>query len=100
MELDQFSRRNGGKQFVFVEIGYNENAKAAAEPWSFATGGEHAREVQERCLDAALSLTGKTPFLAGMFLWKWFPDLPSHEEEDFKLQTPAIKALIARHWRE
>ncbi len=99
-ELAQFSQRNGGKQFLFVEIGYNQNAKAAAEPWSFVTGGEHAAEIQERCLEAALSLTGKTPFLAGMFFWKWFPELPRREKEDFRLQTPAVKALIARHWRQ
>lgn len=97
-ELDRFSNRNGGKQFIFVEIGYNQNAKAAAEPWSFDTGGEHAAEIQERCVDASLALTAKHAFLAGMFFWKWFPELPRHEEEDFGLQTPAIKALLAKHW--
>ena len=98
-ELERFSKRNGDKQFLFVEIGYNESAKAAAEPWSFANGGEHAGEIQERCLEAALGLTNKHAFLAGMFFWKWFPELPHHEEEDFRLQTPAIKSLIARHWK-
>lgn len=98
-EMERFSKRNSGKQFIFVEIGYNRNAKAAAEPWSFETGGEHAVEIQERCLDAALALTAKHAFLAGMFFWKWFPELPSHEEEDFALQTPAIEALFAKHWR-
>lgn len=98
-ELQRYSERNGNKPFIFVELGYNENAKAAAEPWSFTTGGEHAAEVQERCLDAALSLAGKSPFLVGMFLWKWFPELPNDERENFCLQTPAIKELIARHWR-
>jgi hypothetical protein len=98
-ELGRFSARNGGKQMLFVEVGYNESERAAAEPWSFHTGGEHAAEIQQRCLDGALSLTSKHPWLAGMFLWKWFPDLPMHEEEDFRLQTPAIKALIAKHWR-
>ena len=98
-ELETFSRRNGGKQFLFVEIGYNENARAAAEPWAFATGGEHATEIQERCIDAALSLTNKHSFLAGMFLWKWFPDLPNDEKENYCFQTPAIKALIAKHWQ-
>ncbi|MDQ3118632.1 MAG: hypothetical protein M3Q89_03545, partial [Verrucomicrobiota bacterium] len=97
-ELGRFSARNGGKQFLFVEIGYNENAKTAAEPWSFDTGGHYAAEIQARCLDAALALTGKQPFLAGMFFWKWFPEIPHHEEEDFRLQTPVIKALLARHW--
>jgi hypothetical protein len=99
-ELEAFSKRNGGKQFVFTEIGYNENARAAAEPWSFKTGGEHATEIQAACVDAALSLTAKHSFLAGMFLWKWFPELPHDEEEDFRLQTPTIKALIAKHWKE
>ncbi len=98
-ELEKFSRRNGGKQFLFTEIGYNENARAAAEPWAFATGGEHATEIQERCIDAALALTGKHPCLAGMFWWKWFPELPNDEKENYCLQTPAIKALIAKHWK-
>jgi hypothetical protein len=98
-ELARFSQRNGGKQVLFVEVGYNESARAAAEPWSFATGGDGAADIQARCIDAALSLTGKYPWFAGMFLWKWFPEVPMHEEEDFRLQTPAIKALIAKHWR-
>ena len=97
-ELEKFSRGNGGKQFLFTEIGYNESARAAAAPWDFATGGEHAMQIQERCIDAALTLTGKHPFLAGMFWWKWFPELPNDERENYCLQTPAIKALIAKHW--
>ena len=99
-ELQRFSERNGGKQFLFVEVGYNENARTAAEPWSFDTGGEHAAAIQERCIEAALSLTGKHRFLAGMFFWKWFPELPDDDEEDFRMQTPAIKALLAKYWRQ
>ena len=99
VELEQFSRRNGDKQVVFVEVGYNESNRAAAEPWSFQTGGENAAEIQARCLDAALALTGKHPWLAGMFLWNWFPELAHHHEEDFRLQKPELKALMARHWR-
>lgn len=98
-ELEKFSRANNGKQLLFVEIGYNESNRAAVEPWSFKTGGEKAAEVQQRCFESALALTNKHSFLAGMFLWKWFPDVPHHEEEDFRLQSPAIKALIAKHWR-
>jgi hypothetical protein len=61
-ELQRFSDSHGGKKFLFVEVGYNENARAAAEPWSFDTGGENASAIQQRCLDAALSLGGKEPF--------------------------------------
>ena len=99
-EMARFSSENGGKQFLFVEVGYNESARAAAEPWSYATGGENAAEIQQRCIDAALGLTGRHSWLAGMFWWKWFPELPDDDEENFRIQTPAIKALIAKHWRK
>ncbi|MDQ6810162.1 MAG: hypothetical protein M3Z64_12185 [Verrucomicrobiota bacterium] len=99
-ELERFSAKNGGKRFVFTEIGYNESARAAAEPWAFKTGGEHAAEIQQRCIEVALALPQKMPCLAGMFWWKWFPELPHHHEENYRLQTPEIKALIAKHWRE
>jgi hypothetical protein len=97
-ELEKFSKQNG-RQFLFVEIGYNESARAAAEPWGFKTGGEHAPEIQQRCIEVALDLTAKHPFLAGMFWWKWFPEIPHHHEENYRLQTPAIKALLAKHWK-
>ncbi|HEY2614380.1 MAG TPA: hypothetical protein VGI42_01615 [Chthoniobacterales bacterium] len=98
-ELEKFSKRNGGKQILFTEIGYNESARAAAEPWGFKTGGEHATEIQERCIDAGLALGAKHSFLAGMFWWKWFPEVAHDEEENYRLQTAPIKALIAKHWR-
>jgi hypothetical protein len=97
-ELEKFSKRNG-KQFLFVEIGYNESSRAAAEPWGFKTGGEHAAEIQARCIDIALGLPAKHSFLAGMYWWKWFPEIPHHEEENYRLQTAPIKALIAKHWK-
>jgi hypothetical protein len=97
-ELEKFSKQNG-KQFLFVEIGYNESARAAAEPWAFKTGGEHASEIQQRCIDVALGLPKRHSFIAGMFWWKWFPEIPHHHAENYQLQTPAIKALIAKHWK-
>jgi hypothetical protein len=97
-ELEKFSKQNG-KQLLFTEIGYNENSRAAAEPWSFKTGGLHAAEIQARCIDVALNLPAKHPFLAGMYWWKWYPEIPHHEQENYRLQTAPIKALIAKHWK-
>lgn len=96
-ELQKFSDRQGGKKLVFVEIGYNTSAQAAAEPWAFQTGGENAAEIQERCIEAGLRLMGE-PFLAGMYWWKWFPEVPSREIENYRIQTPEIKALISKYW--
>jgi hypothetical protein len=98
VELEKFSKRNG-KQFLFVEIGYNESSRAAAEPWGFKTGGDHAAEIQERCIDVALDLPAKHSCIAGMYWWKWFPEIPHQEQENYCLQTAPIKALIAKHWR-
>jgi len=99
-ELTAYAKTHGDKKFLFVEIGYNVSARAAAEPWAFKMGGDHAEEVQQRCIDVALDLPRRCPTIAGMYWWKWFPELPNPEEENYKLQTPAIKALIAKHWKE
>lgn len=98
-ELTAFAKAYGNKKFLFVEVGYNESARAAAEPWAFKTGGDNAVEIQQRCIEVALDLPKRFPALAGMYWWKWFPELPSIEEEDYRLQTPSIKALIAKHWK-
>jgi hypothetical protein len=98
-ELTRFSTAHADKKFLFVEIGYNESARAAAEPWAFQTGGAHAGEIQQRCIDVALDLPLRCSAIAGMYWWKWFPELPSHEKENYRLQTPEIKRLIGAHWR-
>jgi len=99
-ELRDYSKAHGGKKFLFVEIGYNVSARAAAEPWAFKMGGENAEAIQQRCIEVALDLPRRCPTIAGMYWWKWFPELPNPEEENYRLQTPAIKALIAKHWKE
>jgi hypothetical protein len=90
-----------GKPVVFTEIGYNENERCAAEPWDFhRRGGPGAAEVQARCIEQALGLSKSYPFLAGMFFWKWFPDLPHPQTETFDLRNPALKQLLSRYWKE
>ncbi len=97
-ELVAYSKAHGDKKFLFVEIGYNVSARAAAEPWAFKMGGDNAEAIQQRCIAVALDLPRRCSTIAGMYWWKWFPDLPNPEEENYKLQTPEIKALIAKHW--
>jgi hypothetical protein len=97
-ELEKYSKEQG-KQFLFTEIGYNESARTAAEPWAFKTGGDHAAEIQARCIETALRLPAKHPFIAGMYWWKWLPEIPHDEQENYRLQTGAIKALLAKYWK-
>jgi hypothetical protein len=98
-ELKKYSEQHG-KQILFAEIGYNESARTAAEPWAFKTGGEHAAEIQARCIETALRLPAKHPFLSGMYWWKWLPEIPHDEQENYRLQTGPIKALLAKYWKE
>jgi hypothetical protein len=98
-ELETLSRRCG-KRVVFTEIGYNENAQCAAQPWDFhRRGGPEAQEIQARCIREALRLEERAPFLAGMFWWKWFPDVPATEAETFDLRKPWTRRVIAEQWK-
>ena len=89
------------KPILFIEVGYDQTPACAATPWEDAKIHDDPRgaELQARCLDRALALQGRFPSLAGMFLWKWFPDIPSREHESFDLRTPLLKATIARRWQ-
>lgn len=86
------------KPLLFVEIGYNESAKAAAEPWAFATGGENALEIRKRCVTVALELEKEFPELEGMFFWKWFPNLPHQHPENFDMRSPEVRAVLRSAW--
>ena len=101
-ELARYSKAHDGKQFLFVEIGYNESARAAAEPWAFKTGGEQrGAKSRQRCIEVALrSAAADTRSSPECIGGNGFRRCPSHEEENYRLQTPAIKALIAKHWKE
>ena len=99
--LRAFSKKLGDKPVLFVEIGYNESARAASDPWNFQKGGPHAVEVQSHCMEAALHLLETEHargLLAGMFWWKWFPPVPSQEEENFDMREPAPRKIIASFW--
>ncbi len=88
------------KPVVFTELGYNESAKAASKPWAFSKGGENARAIQQRCLEQGLLLQEKYRFLAGVFLWKWFPDLAVPDEYTFDLRTPMLKQTLRSQWKD
>lgn len=99
--LDKLGRfaAKAGKPVIFTELGYNEDPHCAARPWEFSRrNGEGGAVVQARCLDVALQVPGRAPWLAGMFLWKWFPDLPTRHAESFDLRTPMLRQVISQRW--
>ena len=94
-DLAAFSRGQG-RPVVLSELGYACSANAALRPWESREGGEHADEIQRRCLTAALAALNDDEHVVGAFLWKWFTR--PHRRENFLMSTPAMREVIAEHW--
>jgi hypothetical protein len=95
--LERYARQHR-RPIVFGELGYNLSAEAAVRPWAYAQGGEHAAEVQQRALTAALKAIEASEHVTGAFLWKWFPD--SYRGGNFLKSTPAMREVISSFWTE
>ena len=89
--------RSQKRPVVLSELGYSRSANAALRPWEGREGGEHAEETQRRCLAAALTALENDDAVAGVFLWKWFAGPTRHE--NFLMSTPAMRGVIAEHWK-
>ncbi len=89
-----------GKPFLFVEVGYNESARAASDPWDFPQVGSNGQEVQLRCLEAALRVARDEPDLAGLFFWKWYPVAEREPKETFDLRTRPVRDLLRKYWND
>ena len=88
------------KKIIFTEIGYDMSENAASKPWlPQRSENETARLLQESCLEIALRKAGSQSCIAGLFLWKWFPEYGQlGHHEDYNLQRPEIKELIKKMW--
>ncbi len=91
-----------GKPVVFTEMGYTISLEAASRPWAdgHVRGAQHAaaEELQQRCLAAALAaIEPEQEWLRGAFLWKWF--VGNSRGESFRMQSPAMRAVIEKAWR-
>ncbi len=86
---------------LLTELGYAASEAAAQHPWDDAAVGNRARgqALKLRATRIALDVVENHPDIAGVFLWKWFPGPREHDDE-FVLQYPAMKQLIAEAWRQ
>jgi hypothetical protein len=94
-DLAAFSRRKG-RPVVLSELGYARSTTAALRPWEGREGGEHADEIQRRCMAAALGALANDEHVVGAFLWKWFTG--PKRRANFLMSTPSMRQVIAEHW--
>lgn len=102
--------RARNRKVVIGELGYDISSNAALRPWESGQASRNdfktdARTIaaeeslQARCLAASLEAIEKSDVVVGAFLWKWFPGGPEDSRgEDFLMSTPAMRAVIAKHW--
>lgn len=92
-----------GKPVIFTEVGYKPAPGAAAEPWKWpARGAADTPDdaLQARCYEALFRACWDLPWLKGVFIWKWYPDLaadgPARRHADFTPQHKPAEAILAR----
>jgi hypothetical protein len=75
-----------GKPVVFTEVGYRSVPDAAVKPWVWPSRRGDAGETpdpaaQARAYEAFFRVFWKEPWVAGAYVWKWFPGEGTPREE-------------------
>ena len=99
--VDRFAAlsRQHGRPVLLTELGYAVSEAAADQPWADHAVGDSAAgaELKLRCMRIALAAIEDQPHLAGVYLWKWFPD-NREQNREFTLQYDAMRHVIAEAW--
>lgn len=79
-ELRKFSKKYN-KPILFTEVGYKSTKDAAKTPWSWPQSISkeerqiiYSEKTQALCYEAMFQTVWKEPWLAGIYLWKWYPN--------------------------
>ncbi len=89
-ELKEISELHN-KKIMFCEFGYRSISNCGKEPWVSSRGGELNFEAQKNCYEGTFQSVWKEPFMAGGFLWKWYPDHEKAGGNSCKRFTPQNK---------
>ena len=96
-DLEALSRRTG-KRIILTELGYRATRDAAMAPATWPENDARAQvdlDHQASCFRAALQALWGKPWLAGIYVWKWFTD--SRDEQgptDFSVADKPAEAVI------
>lgn len=91
-----------GKQILFTECGYRSVDFAASKPWEFDHKNEGVNEQLQNRLTEVMFELWNEEWMAGGFIWKWFP---FHEsaggptDTQFTPQNKMVEKTIAEFFR-
>jgi hypothetical protein len=92
-----------GKRVLLTELGYRAARDAAMAPATWPENDGAAKydpDHQASCFRAAFKALWGKPWLAGIYVWKWFTD--SHDEDgptDFSLADKPAEAVLGEFYR-
>jgi hypothetical protein len=96
------------KPVLFVEIGYTTRPDAAVEPWLWPDIMQDVRVdewEQARALAALLGASATKPWLAGVFVWRYYAHLDDVSQEATwgfsphgKLAERVLRNVFRAHW--
>ena len=69
-----------GKKIIFTEIGYKSVEGTTIKPWEWSKNGEASESEQALAYEATYEVFSDKPYLAGVFVWKYFTDMNSYEK--------------------
>jgi len=70
------------KQIIFTEIGFKSVKGTAIKPWQWELEGETSQQEQALAFQSASIAFKDKPYLAGIFIWKYFTDMNSYEKRN------------------
>jgi hypothetical protein len=100
--LEALSKRTG-KRVILTELGYRATRDAAMAPATWPEADPHPSfdgAHQASCFSAAFSTLWGKPWLAGIYVWKWFSD--SRDENgptDFSPAGKPAERVIGDYYR-
>lgn len=104
-QLAALSQRNGGKRVILTEAGYPSVDGSAQKPFLWAPRDSKPDVLEQAdCYDAMFTVLKDSPWLAGMFLWKFkigvTQPAASHEPSEFfyVFQDKPAEGIIKKHF--
>jgi hypothetical protein len=101
-QLEALSKRTG-KRVILTELGYRATRDAAMAPATWPESDPNPRfdgEHQASCFRAAFTTLWGRPWLAGVYVWKWFTD--SKDEQgptDFSPADKPAESVLGDYYR-
>jgi hypothetical protein len=89
------------KPIVLTELGYPSHTGALARPWHSDPSLPEDQRLQAVAFQGTLSALGASPFIRGVFFWKWFSggnDNPA-EDDPYEPTDKEAESVLRRWYR-